>query len=61
MNKERVVLAGSYRYFATRECEDAQVRVNHAPVVCPFLHTLVGDSIYDLNGFYLASAIDLIP
>ena len=28
MNKERVVLAGSYRYFATRECENAQVRVN---------------------------------
>ena len=25
---ERWVLAGSYRYFATRECENAQVRIN---------------------------------
>ena len=28
LHKERWVLAGSYRYFATRECGNAQVGVN---------------------------------
>ena len=32
MNKERVVLAGSYRYFATRECENARLGLTHVGV-----------------------------